>query len=133
MFSFTNSSMIALAICSKLCVASARIYPTVSHLMRKLNLGFRAGVRKLTQGPAPDKHTPSSPGCDSGVIERKICGRPGIRPLRYGWCIYHQLAKGSGRTLPWQVQPDLASLDRCRLDLGGTLPKRWLREESAGS
>lgn len=67
---FPKRDIILCAISSKLLVASARIV-----------------------GPAPDKHTPSRPGCVPGVIDSTISVSPGISVCRYGWCSLSCIAR----------------------------------------
>lgn len=70
MFWDLNRDIMLSAISSKLLVARAKIV-----------------------GPAPERHTPSSPGIVLGVMDSTISVSPGIRVWRYGWCSLSCIAR----------------------------------------
>jgi hypothetical protein len=56
--------------------SSANLFTMTCAILSKFSV-----ARARMVGPAPDKHIPSSPGCDFGVTEARISGNPGIYAL----------------------------------------------------
>ena len=65
-------------------------------------------ARASIVGPAPERHTPSSPMCVLGCKDSKTSVRPGIRLFRYGWCNLREFQLSSMNMVETLILPCLS-------------------------